>query len=93
MTLHQMVGRAEVTEKPDVLWDHPDLERVHARLADEYELRDRSVALDRKLDLVSRTLATLVDLDQQDRSLRVEWYIVILIVFEIGLTLYEMFLK
>ncbi|BBK36348.1 hypothetical protein STAQ_14260 [Allostella sp. ATCC 35155] len=93
MTLHQMVGRAEVTEKPDVLWDHPDLERVHSRLADEYELRDRSVALDRKLDLVSRTLETLVDLDQQSRSLRVEWYIVILIVFEIVLTLYEMFIR
>ncbi|MCC7276337.1 MAG: RMD1 family protein [Alphaproteobacteria bacterium] len=93
MTLHQMVGRAEVTEKPDVLWDHPGLERVHARLAEEYELRDRSVALDRKLDLVSRTLQTLLDLDQQDRSLRVEWYIVALIVIEIGLTLYEMFLK
>ncbi|MGE0719355.1 MAG: RMD1 family protein [Alphaproteobacteria bacterium] len=93
MTLHQMVGRAEVTEKPDVLWDHPALERIHARLAEEYELRDRSVALDRKLDLVSRTLQTLIDLDQQDRSLRVEWYIVALIVVEIGLTLYEMFLK
>jgi len=93
MTLHQMVGRAEVNEKPDVLWDHPDLERIHARLADEYELRERSIALDRKLDLVSRTLETLVDLDQQSRSLRVEWYIVILIVFEIVLTLYEMFIK
>ncbi len=93
MTLHQMVGRAEVTEKPDLLWDHPELERFHARLAEEYELRDRSVALDRKLDLVSRTLHTLIDLDQQDRSLRVEWYIVILIVVEIGLTLYEMFVK
>ena len=93
MTLHQMVGRAEVTEKPDVLWDHPELERFHVRLAEEYELRDRSVALDRKLDLVSRTLQTLIDLDQQASSLRVEWYIVILIVVEIGLTLYEMFVK
>lgn len=93
MTLHQMVGRAEVTEKPDLLWDHPALERFHGRLAEEYELRDRSVALDRKLDLISRTLETLVDLDQQDRSLRVEWYIVLLIVVEIGLTLYEMFVK
>ena len=90
MTLHLMVGRAEVTEKPDVLWDQPALERIYARLAEEYELRDRSVALDRKLDLVSRTVETLIDLHQQDRSLRVEWYIVALIVIEIGLTLFEM---
>ena len=30
---------------------------------------------------------------QSRRSLRVEWYIVILIVFEIALTLYEMLIR
>jgi uncharacterized Rmd1/YagE family protein len=33
------------------------------------------------------------DLLSTRHSLRVEWYIVILIVFEILLTLYEMFIK
>ena len=35
-------------------------------------------------------LRVAIDLVQARRSLRVEWYIVILIVFEICLTLYEM---
>lgn len=87
---HKMVGRVEVSEKPEILWDRPDLERLYLRLEDEYELRERHLALERKLELVSRTVETLLDLLQHKRSLRVEWYIVILIVVEILLTLYAM---
>lgn len=85
-----MVGRVEVTEKPDVLWDHPELERLHLRLVEEYELRDRSRALDAKLDLIAQTVATLLDLETNRSNLRVEWYIVALIVFEIPLSLFAM---
>jgi uncharacterized Rmd1/YagE family protein len=89
----RMVGRIEVAEKPDVLWDHVELEPLYARLATEYELRERQAALERKLKLISRTVETVLDLLQHRRSLRVEWYIVILILVEILLTLYEMFLR
>jgi len=93
LTQHKMVGRVEIGEKPDLLWDHPGLERLYARLQDEYELNDRARALDRKLDLISRTAATSLDLLQNRRTLRVEWYIVILIVIEIVLLiLYETFM-
>ena len=92
MVEHKMVGRVEVAEKPDLLWDHPALERVYARLVDEYELSERHRALEHKLELISRTAETVLDLLQHRRSLRVEWYIVILIVIEILLTLYEMFI-
>jgi hypothetical protein len=46
--------------------------------------------LNRKLELVSRTVETALGLLQARRSHRVEWYIVILIVFEILLTLYQL---
>ncbi len=90
---HKMVWRAEVAEKPDILWDRPELERFYARVEDEYEIRERHLALERKLDLVSKTAETLLDLLQNERSLRVEWYIVALIVVEILLTLYTLFLR
>lgn len=83
----EMVGRIEVSEKPDLLWDHPELERLYARLEAEYELRDRYRALERKLELISRTAATVLDILQARRNLRVEWYIVILIVVETALAL------
>jgi uncharacterized Rmd1/YagE family protein len=85
---HKMVGRVETGEKPEVLWDHPELERLYVRLADEYELRERDRALDRKLEVISRTVETLLDLVQQSRNLRVEWYIVALIVAELVLSIY-----
>jgi uncharacterized Rmd1/YagE family protein len=90
---HKMVGRVEVGEKPELLWERPELERLYIRLEDEYEIRERHLALERKLSLISRTAETLLDLLQHHRSLRVEWYIVALIVFEIFLALYELFSK
>jgi uncharacterized Rmd1/YagE family protein len=90
---HKTVGRVEVGEKPEILWERPDLERLYGRLEDEYELRERHVALERKLELISRTAQTLLDMLQAKRTLRVEWYIVILILVEIVLTLYDLFLR
>lgn len=86
----RMVGRVEIVEKPDLLWNRPEHERLYARLEDEYELSERHLALERKLDLISRTAETLLGLLQTNRSLRVEWYITLLIVFEILITLYEL---
>ncbi|MBN1669455.1 MAG: RMD1 family protein [Kiritimatiellae bacterium] len=92
MSLATMVGRVEVHEKPGVLWEHPELDLLYSRLAAEYEIAERHRALEQKLELVSRTAETALSLLQARRTLRVEWYIVILIVVEIFLTLYELFL-
>jgi required for meiotic nuclear division protein 1 len=89
----KMIGRVEIEDKPDILWDQPELERLYARLDDEYELRERLATLERKLELIERTAETTLDLVQSRRMLRVEWYIVGLIVFEVLLTLYEMWWK
>lgn len=91
-TEHLMVGRAAVSDKPEILWDVPALEGLYLRLEDEFELQERHAALEQKLGLVTRTAQTLQDTLDTIHSLRVEWYIVILIVVEIFLTLYELFL-
>ena len=44
---HRMSGRIAIEEKPDVLWEKPELDRLYARLEDEYELKERAVALAR----------------------------------------------
>lgn len=85
------VGRAGVVEKPEITWEHPDLDRLYERLAVEYELRERDLALGRKLEVIANTAETYLDLLHNRRSLRVEWYIVILIMVEIVLTLHEKF--
>lgn len=90
---HTMVGRVEVSDKPEVLWDRPDLEGLYVRLEDEYEIRERHATIERKLELISRTAETVLDLLHNRHSLRVEWYIVALILLSIALELYNLFLR
>lgn len=86
----KLVDRVELLEKPDLLWDQPELDRFYARLEDEYELRERYLALDTKLGVVSRAAQTMLELSQTKRALNVEYYIVALIVFEIALAIFQM---
>jgi uncharacterized Rmd1/YagE family protein len=81
-----------IGEKPETLWEHPELEKFYLKLEDEFEIAERNSALQKKLELISLTAETQLELINKSHSLRVEWYIVILIVVEIFLTLYEMFL-
>ena len=86
----ELVGRAEILEKPDLLWDRPDLDRLYARLEDEYEIKERQAALDVKLGVVSKAAQTMLDLAQAKRSINVEIYILLLILFEVGLAIFQL---
>ncbi len=85
----ETMWRVEVEEKPDAVWDRPDLDRLWVRLSEAYELRERHAVLGRKVELLSQSASTLLDVVHNNRSLRVEWYIVLLIVFEIVLTIFD----
>ena len=88
---HRVSGRVAVSEKPDLLWDRPDLERLYARLEDEYELIERAEILDRKLNLIGQTARLITDLMDTERSLRLEVIVVLLIALEIVLSLFQIF--
>jgi required for meiotic nuclear division protein 1 len=90
---HRVSGPVAVGEKPDVLWDRPDLERLYARLEDEYELSERVETLNRKLTVVSDTATTLADIVDTKRSLRLEIIVIILIAFEVVIAFYEIFAR
>lgn len=85
----KMTGRIEVTEKPELVWDYPAYERLYLRLEDEFELTERYDAIDRKLNLISKTAQTTLDIMNAERTLRVEWYIVILIIAEIVIAIMD----
>ncbi|MFO1110666.1 MAG: RMD1 family protein [Bradyrhizobium sp.] len=87
---HRVTGPVAVSEKPDILWDKPELERLYARLADEYELKERAEALNRKLHVVAETAQVLTDIIDTRRSLRLELIIVFLILFEVMITVYQL---
>ena len=83
------LARVEAADKPEVLWDHPALERLHARLEDEYELRERGGTLERKLALIDGTVQTLLSLIQARRAFGLEAAVVALVGIEVAFTLYE----
>lgn len=85
--------RMDLVDKPDILWDRPDLERLWARLVDDYDLVPRARAIGRKLDVIRETTNTLGDLLATRTSHRLELWIILLILFEIVLGLYDRFLK
>lgn len=88
-TRHRMLGRAQISEKPDMLWEHPELERLYGRLEAEYELNDRASVIARKLDAIGDANDVLLDVVQDKRMVRLELAIIALIAFEIALTLVE----
>lgn len=87
---HRVSGPVEVSEKPDILWDKPQLERLYARLEDEYELKERAESLNRKLGVISESAQVLTDIIDTRRSLRLELIIVFLILFEVLITVYQL---
>lgn len=86
---HRVSGRVAVAEQPDVVWDRPDLERLYARLQDEYELEERADTLVRKLAVISNSAELLTDMIDTRRSLRLEIIIVILIAVELVVAGYQ----
>lgn len=89
----RLAGRVDLDDKPDVLWDHPELERLWAKLVDEYDLPARGRAIGRKLEVIRETADTITDLIATRTSHRLEWYIIALIAIEIVLGLYDRFWK
>jgi required for meiotic nuclear division protein 1 len=87
---HRVSGPVEVAEKPDVLWDKPHLERLYARLEDEYELKERAESLNHKLAVIAESAQVLTDIIDTRRSLRLEVIIVLLILFEVIVTAYQL---
>lgn len=83
----RMISRAEVSEKPELVWNEPDLDRLYSTLAEECELTDRDQALSRKLDLAMRIISILLEALSGRRAIFVEWAILILILIEVIMVL------
>ncbi|MDE5445233.1 RMD1 family protein [Bradyrhizobium sp. CSA207] len=85
----RVAGRVAIAEKPDALWDKPELERLYSRLKDDYELKERLEMLERKLSAISGTANALTDIMDTRRSLRLEWVIVLLIAMEVAIGCFQ----
>jgi uncharacterized Rmd1/YagE family protein len=85
----RLASRVDLDEKPDVLWDHPELERLWAKLVDEYDLPARARAVERKLAVIRETAETITGLVATRTSHRLEVLVIVLIAIEIALALFD----
>lgn len=88
---HRVSGRIAFAEKPDILWEHPELERLYARLEDEYEIVERGTLLNGKMDVISAAAQTFTDMMDTARSARLELLVVVLILAELVITAATLF--
>jgi uncharacterized Rmd1/YagE family protein len=90
---HRLLERVEVEERPELLPGDGETGRLHERLAEAYHFKKRAKALSRRLDAIEVMTAALTELIDAQRGIRLETMIVLLIVFEISVYLYELFLS
>jgi required for meiotic nuclear division protein 1 len=100
--LHRFIGQAVGTrsevlsvlhllDKPDAAWDDPGATRIYEELRSEFDLIDRHAALEQKLRSVQEALELVTDVARDRRMAMLETSIVLLIVFEIALSLFDRF--
>lgn len=96
--LHRFIGEALSTrsevlsvlhllDKPEAAWDDPAMDAIYDDLRDEFDLADRFSALEHKLKGMQESLELLLDVARDRRLVLLEASIVVLIVFEIALSL------
>ncbi len=81
-------------DKPDITWENEEAEKLHKQLSHLFELNDRYEKIQAKSETLMDITQVFTSLGHQKRGNRLEWMIIILITFEIFLTLFEFaFLK
>jgi required for meiotic nuclear division protein 1 len=86
-TRNEVLSILHLLDMPDAAWDDPGTERIYQKLRAEFDLVDRYHSLELKLRSVQDTLEVITDVARDRRLFLLEAAIVMLIVFEIVLSL------
>lgn len=84
-----MAEQLYILDRPEETWEHPDVSLLYDQLLENLELERRREALLSKLRTVESATELVIDLWQSRESSRLEWAIVLLIVFEVAYMLAE----
>lgn len=79
----------DLLDKPEFLWDHPEFDEHYNRTSEYLEVAQRITVLNKKLSVLRDILNILADELQFKHSNNLEWIIIILIGFEIIMSLLQ----
>ncbi len=81
----------EVLDVPEYFWEHSELEPIYTLIANYLDLETRVEVLNQRLDVVHDLFEVLANELNHQYSSRLEWIIILLIVFEVVISLLREF--
>jgi uncharacterized Rmd1/YagE family protein len=79
-----------ILDKPDITWTNSDAESLHEQMSEFFELNDRYIILKEKTDILNSIIKGFSSISYSIRGLFVEWIIVVLILIEIVLMVFDL---
>ena len=90
-TRNEVIETLALFDKPDVTWEREALDRLFTQLRRMLEIDDRFRALEFRLQMIQDSLVLLVNLSRGESSYRLEVSVVVLILLELAVMLWQMF--
>lgn len=89
LTKSDIILNYDLLDKPDFFWEYPEYEEYYAIAANYLEIAPRTDVLSKKLETIHELFEMLADEQKHRHSSILEWIIIGLIAFEIGMTIVE----
>lgn len=87
-TKQEIISRLYIVDAPDEVWEDNELERLFNELKVMLELDGRYRSLEYKIRIIQESIEIIVDLSKSRKSVQLEMAIIILIGFEILMSLF-----
>lgn len=89
-TKNGVIETLALFDKPDLTWEVEALDRLYVLLREHLEIDDRFRALEYRLRMIQENMVLLVDLSRQRHSIVLETGVLLLIVIEVVVMLWQM---
>ena len=89
LTKSDIILNYDLLDTPDFFWEYPEYEAFYSITAKYLEIAPRTQVLSKKLETIHELFEMLADEQKHRHSTILEWIIIWLIAFEIGMTIYD----
>ncbi|NOT84248.1 MAG: RMD1 family protein [Methylococcaceae bacterium] len=89
LTKSDIILNYDLLDTPDFFWEYPEYETFYSITAKYLEIAPRTQVLSKKLETIHELFEMLADEQKHRHSSLLEWIIIWLIAFEIGMTIVD----
>jgi uncharacterized Rmd1/YagE family protein len=89
LTKSDIILNYDLLDTPEFFWEYPEYESFYSITAKYLEIAPRTQVLSKKLETIHELFEMLADEQKHRHSTILEWIIIWLITFEIGMTIFD----